>query len=85
MAPTPKKPKSVTPDQSEATINRLLDEVRNLRAQLSEIRFEINNSGPDFDRMSVVGGIKKITKDRREGEAEIRKLNKELTKLIRSS
>lgn len=85
MTTTTKKPKDNTPDQSEAVIDRLLDEVRSLRTQLFEIRFEVNNAGPDFDRMSVVGGIKKISKERKEGEHEIRKLNKELNRLIKSS
>lgn len=85
MTTTPKNHKDNTPDQSEAVVDRLLDEVRNLRTQLFEIRHEVNNAGPDFDRMSVVGGIRKITKDRRDGETEIRKLNKELNRLIITS
>jgi len=85
MTTTPKKHKDNTIDQSEAVVNRLLDEVRNLRTQLFEIRHEVNNAGPDFDRMTVVGGIKKISKDRKDGEDEIRKLNKELNRLVMSS
>ena len=80
-----KKAQSVTPTEEEATCNRLIDEVRNLRKQLYEVRFEVNKAGPDFDRMSVVGGIQKITKDMREAEASVRKLEKELDKLIKHS
>jgi plasmid stabilization system protein ParE len=85
MTSTPKNHKDNTPEQSEQVIDRLLDEVRSLRTQLYEVRHAVNNAGPDFDRMSVVGGIKKISKDRKEGEHEIRKLNKELDRLIKSS
>jgi hypothetical protein len=75
----------VTPDQSEEVIQRLLDEVRLLKGVLLEIRHEVNCAEADFERMSVVGGIKKLAKDRRESQKEVRKLNKELDKLVRNS
>lgn len=87
MTSTPFKPLSqqdITPDQSEEVIQRLLDEVRLLKGVLLEIRHEVNCAEIDFERMSVVGCIKKLAKERREDQAEIRKLNKELDKLIRS-
>ncbi len=55
-----------------------------LKGILLEIRYEVNSAEIDFERMSVVGGIKKLAKERRESQAEIRKLNKELNKLINS-
>jgi hypothetical protein len=88
MTSTPFKAKKHTydntPDQSEEVIQRLLDEVRLLKGVLLEIRHEVNCAEADFERMSVVGGIKKLAKDRRESQKEVRKLNKELDKLIRS-
>jgi hypothetical protein len=87
MTSTPFKSLSkqdITPDQSEEVIQRLLDEVRLLKGVLLEIRHEVNCAEADFERMSVVGGIKKLARERREDQAEIRKLNKELDKLIRS-
>jgi len=81
----PKKAPSVTLTQEEETCNRLLDEVRSLHRQLYEVRFEVNKAGPDFDRMSVVGGVQKITKDMREAQANVRKLEKELDKMIKNS
>ena len=88
MTSTPFKAKKhkydSTPDQSEEVIQRLLDEVRLLKGVLLEIRYEVNCAEADFERMSVVGGIKKLAKDRRESQKEVRKLNKELDKLIRS-
>lgn len=56
-----------------------------LKAVLLEVRYEVNCAEIDFERMSVVGCIKKLAKDRRESQAEIRKLNKELDKLIKNS
>ncbi len=79
------KHKDNTPDQSEEVIQRLLDEVRMLKGVLLEVRHEVNCAEVDFERMSVVGCIKKLAKDRRESQEEIRKLNKELDKLVKSS
>ena len=55
-----------------------------LKGVLLEVRHEVNCAEADFERMSVVGCIKKLAKDRRESKEEIRKLNKELERLIRS-
>lgn len=56
-----------------------------LKGVLLEVRHEVNCAEVDFERMSVVGCIKKLAKDRRESQEEVRKLNKELDKLIKSS
>jgi hypothetical protein len=89
MTSTPFKLKKhkddITPDESEEVIQRLLDEVRMLKGVLLEIRYEVNCAEADFERMSVIGCIKKLAKDRREAQVEVRKLNKELDKLVRSS
>lgn len=91
MTSTPRKPKPLsnkhldnTPEQADEVIQRLLDEVRMLKGVLLEVRHEVNCAEADFERMSVVGCIKKLAKDRRESHEEIRKLNKELERLIRS-
>lgn len=71
--------------KQEGVIARLLDEVRGLHAQLQNVRHEVSKADVDFDRMSVVGGIKRLAKERREFQEEVRKLNKELQKLINHS
>lgn len=81
----PKKAQSVTLTKEEEACDRLLDEVRNLHRQMFEVRFEVNKAGPDFDRMSVVGGIQRITRERHEAKETIRKLEKELDKMIKNS
>lgn len=81
--PLPKISRSNTPAEQDEVIQRLLDEVRMLRGILVEIRHEVNCSEADFERMSVVGGIKKLAKDRRESQEEVRKLHKDLERLIK--
>jgi len=77
--------KSNTPEDKDVVITRLLDEVRFLHKTLLEVRYEISRADVDFDRMTVVGGIKRLAKDRREAQEEVIKLNKELDKLVRNS
>lgn len=81
----PKKAESITLSQEEETCNRLIDEVRSLHSQMFEIRHEVSKADIDFDRMSVVGGIKKLASDRREAHTKIRALEKELDKMIKNS
>lgn len=93
MTTTPKRPKKAlsskhkdnTPDEKDEVIQRLLDEVRMLRGVLLEIRHEVNCAEADFEKMSVVGGIKKLAKDRRESQEEVRKLNRELDRMIKTA
>ena len=83
--PLSKDHKSNTPAEQEGVVDRLLDEVRGLHVQLQNVRHEVSKADVDFDRMSVVGGIKRLAKERREFQEEVRKLNKELQKLINRS
>ena len=77
--------KSNTPEEQEGVITRLLDEVRGLHAQLQNVRNEVSKADVDFDLMSVVGGIKRLAKERKEFHEEVHRLNKELNKMIKQS
>ena len=77
--------KDNTPDQKDDVIQRLLEEVRALREQADKVRSAVSSADMDFDRMSVVGGINRLAKERREAQEEVRKLNRDLERLIRSS
>ena len=85
MTSTPSKPKSTTPDQDEGTVDRLLNEVRSLHRQLADVRHEVSKADVDFDRMSVLGGIKKLANDRLDAYDKIRALEKELNKMVKQS
>jgi len=81
--PLANKHKSNTPSESDEVIQRLLEEVRALHEQLKNVRHEVSKADVDFDRMSVVGGIKRLAKERREFQEEVRKLHKDLERLIK--
>lgn len=69
-------------DDLNETVDRLLMEIRQKDQQLRTIRLEVNRANRDYERLSVVGAICNMRKALVEAEEEVRKLNKELERLI---
>lgn len=64
----------------EEVIERLLAEQRQTREVLNQIEM-VYRTSPEFDGLSLVGGIKAIIKRYHEEQDKVRKLEKELTTL----
>lgn len=70
------------PKDPELVIDRLLCEIRGVKAHLKSVENELGRCGPDFHLMGLVGAIRALRTANRELSAENRKLKKELDKLL---
>jgi actin-like ATPase involved in cell morphogenesis len=67
---------------SKAVIERLLEEIRSVRAALTLVEKELY-CDERIRRMSLTGGIAALRRQRDEAEAEVKALNKELDLIIK--
>jgi uncharacterized protein YacL (UPF0231 family) len=76
-------PKSEDTSKQEEVIDRLINEVRNYKTKLQEIREAISRAGIDFEKLTVIGAIKKLLLDNKELISEVSALFKEIDNLRR--
>ena len=69
----------------EAVIDRLVAEVRSLHNELESVRTALARGGEDLHLLTTIGAIQLLLRDRKDQADKIRQLEKELTKMIRSS
>jgi predicted nucleic acid-binding Zn-ribbon protein len=67
----------------EEVIDRLINEVRNYRIKLQDIRKAISSFGIDFEKLTVIGAIRKLASDNKELKDEVKALKKELDNISR--
>ena len=67
----------------DSVIDRLINEVRAYKAKLDEARVILSKTGRDHEKLSILGGIKKLADENKDLKAQNRALNDELDNLIR--
>jgi hypothetical protein len=80
--PTPNSEKESN-TKVEEVIDRLINEVRNYRIKLQDIRKAISSFGIDFEKLTVIGAIRKLASDNKELKDEVKALKKELDNISR--